>query len=159
MSKLLVKPMSSCLSRSFVASICSHRADAFVRGWLQYADRSLQGAETAMANFLVAVNEYSYFGIGGGWGGPGPSACASWLHEYPEYSKPLGAPFGDAAVSNGTDGQPAYSRHFASGTSVYSGQFLPPIPPQRPQNHGACIFWSDGSVTGNATRCPPKRSL
>jgi hypothetical protein len=128
-------------------------------GWLQYADRSLQGAETAMANFLVAVNEYSYFGIGGGWGGPGPSACASWLHEYPEYSKPLGAPLGDAAVSNGTDGQPAYSRHFASGTSVYSGQFLPPIPPQRPQNHGACIFWSDGSVTGNATRCPPKRSL
>lgn len=125
----------------------------------RYADRSLEGAHTAMANFLVAANPYSYFGIGNGWGGPGPSACASWLFEYPEYSKPLGAPLSDAKVTNGTDGQPAYSRKFSSGTVVYVGQFLPPIPPQRPTNRGECVFWSDGSVTGNATQCPPRQLL
>lgn len=125
----------------------------------QYADRSLSGAQSAMANFLVAMNKYSYFGIGGGWGGPGAGACASWLHEYPEYSKPLGSPLGDAVVAKGADQQPTYTRKFASGTVAYVGQYLTPIPPQRPGNRGECIFWADNTTTGNASNCPPKAVL
>merc|ERR1712000_430843 len=70
----------------------------------QNADKSLASFNRTIANWLVAVSEYQYLGIGGGWSGAGPSACATWLREYPEYSKPLGEPKSDALIMNNTVG-------------------------------------------------------
>ena len=89
-----------------------------------------------LAQFLIGVYEGAYFGVGEGWSGEGASACAAWLHPYPEYAWPLGAPLGPYNVSAGAYGD-VYTRAFASGTKVYVGQFLPPDggaarpPPQR----------------------------
>lgn len=55
------------------------------------------------------------------------------------------------------------TRTFGSGTKVFSGQFLPPVYRKghaASLNAGACIYWSDGSVTtANATRCMPKAMI
>jgi len=109
-----------------------------------------------LAPFLIGVYKYAYFGVGDGWGGPGESACAAWLHPYPEYSEKLGEPLGLANATNGTNGM-SYTRSFASGTKVFVGQFLKPCANptnKRCQNSGSCIFWSSGRVSGNATECP-----
>ena len=111
----------------------------------QYADRSLEGFNTSLANFLIGASKYSYFGVGGGWGGDGPGACASWLRRYPEYSKPLGEPTGEATLTQGPYGSCSllgpkpkargdtsgciYTREFASGTKVTSCYHI--IPPAR----------------------------
>lgn len=127
----------------------------------QYADRAVSSAEADMASWLIGVSKYGYFGIGGGWGGPGPEACSSWLRRYPEYTRPLGEPVSDAVATNAT-GDPSttqYTRTFRSGTKVYWGQHLAPEPATRPRNRGACIFWADGTVTGNATQCPPRSTF
>merc|ERR1711862_967830 len=95
--------------------------------------------------------------MGGGWGGDGPQACKSWLRRYPEYEKPLGEPKGAATITNGTWGN-VYTREFASGTKVYVGQYLEPDgdwQTGQSKNYGRCVFWADGYITGNASRCPP----
>ena len=48
-----------------------------------------------MASFLLGVQKYGYFGGGSGWGGPGDNACALWLQQFPEFTKPLGEPKSD----------------------------------------------------------------
>ena len=123
----------------------------------QYADRSIAGFNSSLANFLIGVYKYAYFGVGGGWGGDGPSACASWLREYPEYSKPLGKPLGLPRTTV-LHNQTAYSRAFASGTKVFVGQYLAPTGkdprPGHATNFGRCVFWADGSYTGQPEFCP-----
>ena len=52
-----------------------------------------------------------------------------------------------------------FSRSFESGTTVFMGQYKPPVPFLRPQNGGLCIWWADGTLTGNASLCPPKQQL
>lgn len=89
----------------------------------QYADRDIGTFNNSVANFLIGIYKYAYFGVGGGWGGDGPHACASWLRRYPEYEKPLGEPKGAATITNSTWGN-VYTREFASGTTVYVGQYL-----------------------------------
>ena len=45
---------------------------------------------------------YAYFGGGSGWGGTGPGACGLWLTQFPEFTKPLGAPLHDMLASKAT---------------------------------------------------------
>merc|ERR1711924_83247 len=110
-----------------------------------------------LAPFLIGVYKYAYFGVGEGWGGPGAGACSAWLQPYPEYEEKLGEPKGLANATNTTNGM-VYTREFASGTKVFVGQYLAPCSTpknKRCQNSGACIFWSSGRISGNATECPP----
>ena len=51
------------------------------------------------------------------------------------------------------------TRKFESGTTVFVGQYLVPDAWHRPSNAGLCIWWSDGTVLGNTSHCPPKASL
>ena len=147
------------------------------------AQQSLRNFNSSLANFLVGVHEHAYFGVGGGWSGDGPDACASWLYRYPEYAKSLGAPTGDYRVSLGShglnctllDAKPStkdvsgclFERDFASGTRVFLGQYEAPATAEADApgsdvdalflgstNYGACVFWSDGTTTGNTTLCP-----
>ena len=111
----------------------------------QYAE--VVNSETfnaTLAAFLAGAGEYAYYGRGGGWGGNGASACDTWLEWPAEFDKPLGAPAGPAAlVAAGT-----FTRSFASGTKVFINTT---------KRGGHCIWWSDGSTTGDATTCaePP----
>jgi hypothetical protein len=126
---------------------------AFVRRWpgqlldfhAQYADRSIATFNSSLAAFLVGMGTYSYFGVGGGWDGDGPSACSTWLRRYPEYDKPLGEPLADGVQSNGV-----WTRSFASGTHVWVNESFNPrhTPPGGPGR--ACIWWADGTTTGDA---------
>ena len=124
-----------------------------------------------MASFLMGAQKYAYFGGGSGWGGPGTNGCALWLKEFPEFSKPLGAPVSDMVVGKASwpgatcDTSTKRSdrsgcvrtRSFATGTKVFVGQYLPPDPPAKPKNQGSCIYWSDGTVTSpNPQHCMPK---
>lgn len=129
-------------------------------------------ADGKMASFLIGAQQYAYFGGGSGWGGTGAGACALWLKQWPEFSKPLGAPVSDAKVAtatwpgavcsspeskHGNTSGCLYTREFATGTVVFVGQYLPPDRPTRPTNHGSCIYWSDGSTTSaNVSNCQPK---
>ena len=92
------------------------------------------------------MGRYSYFGVGGGWDGDGPDACASWLRHYAEYDKPLGAPLADGQQDPSTG---VWTRRFASGTHKWVnesyGRHTPKGGPGR-----ACIWWADGSTTGDA---------
>ena len=45
------------------------------------------GGVATLAAFLAGMGENAFYGAGGGWGGPGPSACASWLMDRAEYHK------------------------------------------------------------------------
>ena len=47
------------------------------------------GSSPHLAAFLVGMEKWSYFGAGTGWDGDGAEACSTWLHVWPEYSKPL----------------------------------------------------------------------
>jgi hypothetical protein len=47
--------------------------------------------EFALAAFLIAAQEYCYFGYSWGW-----YHDQGWMQWYPEFEKPLGAPFGPA---------------------------------------------------------------
>eukprot|EP00041_Stephanoeca_diplocostata_P030143 m.904777 g.904777 ORF g.904777 m.904777 type:complete len:438 (+) comp23695_c0_seq51:140-1453(+) len=158
----------------------------------QYADRNIATFNSSITNFLLGVYKYAYFGVGGGWGGDGPTACSSWFRRYPEYKKALGRPHSDAREFNTSYGV-AYTREFSSGTKVFAGQvrkslavsvqvhcavewyrnpmclsssfararcrrMLQYLPPDG-RNSGACVFWSDGYITGNASRCPPPHTF
>jgi hypothetical protein len=129
-----------------------------------------------MASFLLGVQKYGYFGGGSGWGSAGPNACALWLKQFPEFSKPLGGPLGDmktttaawpGALCDSSGSRRAnttgclFTRAFASGTKVAVGQYLTPDDPSRPHNRGSCIYWSDGSVTSssNSSHCQPKETI
>ena len=107
-----------------------------------------QAFASTLAQFLIGVYEGAYLGLGIGWSGEGAGACEAWLRAYPEYKRPLGEPLGAYALTNGSYGD-IYTRKFASGTKVYVGQHLPPVR----GNFGYCVFWSDGTTTGNATQC------
>ena len=146
----------------------------------QNAQQSLRNFNSSLANFLIGVHEHGYFGVGGGWSGAGESACDTWLYQYPEYSKSLGAPKSDFTVAKGSHGlnctllddKPSHKdvsgclfrREFASGTKVFLGQYAAPAfgadaddavgALLGTSNYGACVFWSDGTTTGNATLCP-----
>lgn len=143
----------------------------------QYADRSLETFNTSLANFLIGMYKFAYFGVGGGWWGAGPTACSTWLRDYPEYSKPLGEPNGRANVSQApasfglncslvgpkpSDKDTAgcvFTRTFATGTKVFVGPYLRPELDSRGRvsNSGSCVYWSDGTTTSpNVTRCPPR---
>ena len=110
----------------------------------QYADVVHSATyNSTLATFLVGMGKYAYYGRGGGWGGNGASACASWLERPPEFEKPLGEPKGVAAeVRAGV-----FTREFASGTRVYV---------DTSKGGGHCIWWGDGSTTGNLANCPAK---
>jgi hypothetical protein len=113
----------------------------------QYADVTHSATFNAtLATFLAGMGKYAYYGRGGGWGGNGAKACASWLEWPAEFSKPLGEPKGVA-----TEVKPGvFTREFATGTKVYS---------DTSKGGGHCIWWSDGSVTGNTANCPSPSSL
>lgn len=107
---------------------------------------------STLATFLLGVYKYAYIGLGAGWSGSGAGACSAWLEPYPEYSKPLGEPLGHYVTTNGTYGE-VMTRKFSTGTKVYVGQHVPPAPKGKPSTAGNCIFWSDGTVSGNASQC------
>lgn len=148
-------------------------ADCLLDYHAQYADRSDANFNKSLAQFLIGASQNSYFGVGDGWSGDGPDACATWLRRYPEYAKPLGEPVSDYAVAAGSHGactlldpDPStsdtsgclFSRDFESA-SVFLGQYAPPSS-ARDQwgdaaNYGSCVWWADGSLTGDADDCPP----
>lgn len=114
---------------------------------VQYADQSEAKFQHAIVEWVLGVSEYQYFGVGKGWSGSGPGACAAWLRDYPEYSKPLGKPKSDAQIMT-IGNNKVHQREFATGTWAFLGQYM---------EAGVCeaIFWSDGSVTSpNASYCP-----
>jgi hypothetical protein len=113
----------------------------------QYADVTHSSTFNAtLATFLVGAGKYAYYGRGGGWGGNGEKACASWLERPEEFDKPLGEPLGVAAeVKPGV-----FTRHFASGTKVYA---------DTSKGGGHCIWWGDGSITGNPANCPAPQAV
>ena len=63
-----------------------------------HAQYATDGIGKHLAAFLLFMGERSYFGAGGGWDGDGPTACSTWLREWPEYSRPLGAPLGGRGI-------------------------------------------------------------
>jgi hypothetical protein len=133
---------------------------------------------TALAAFLLGAYDGYGFGIGfdyecgkGGWletakyadvlkqklGAPIAAvdiAIASWPTANCTYTTPA-RPKSYLAQTVGC----MMSRSFASGTVVFIGNYLAPIPVSRPTNTGLCIWWSDGSLMGNATECPPKEHV
>lgn len=117
----------------------------------QYADRSKVTFANNLAAFLVGMEKHAYFGAGGGWMGDGPSACATWLKEWPEYSYSLGEPAGPAVEES--DG--VYSRAFSSGTRVWLNASYSS---KSPGGDGkSCIYWSNGEHTGDA--CPSRGTV
>ena len=101
----------------------------------------------------------------------------SWLKDWAEYSKPLGAPTGAATkvVTGAGNETTLYTRAFATGTRVEvnltatdadaharaaaerrgdAWRLTPGAPDERlgGQITTTCIYWSDGSMTGNG--CP-----
>ena len=82
--------------------------------------------EYCLAAFLIVAGEYSYWGMGGGWG----VDSFPW---YPEYDRPLGKPLGDARSL----GPGRYFRAFehlnvtldtGKNTAVISWHGLGPVP-------------------------------
>ncbi|KAH8068189.1 hypothetical protein JL720_12281 [Aureococcus anophagefferens] len=131
----------------------------------QNAQQSLRNFNSSLANFLIGVHEHGYFGVGGGWSGAGESACDTWLYQYPEYSKSPGAPKSDFTVAKGSHGlNCTLLDDKPSHKDVFLGQYAAPAfgadaddavgALLGTSNYGACVFWSDGTTTGNATLCP-----
>lgn len=134
--------------------------------------------ERAFAAFLLGAGDGHGFGLGFQY----ECARGGWLEvdKYP-LSQKLGPPTGlakiTAAAWDPSGGNCTYltaarprppalrwnscmlSRNFQSGTTVFVGQFLRPDVWHRPTNGGLCIWWSDGTVIGNVSHCPPKDSL
>ena len=109
-----------------------------------------------LAAYLVAAGPNAYFGAGSTW-----DTCDSWLVDYQlkDYQKKLGKPTSDAVLTNSSVGDVTYTRKFASGTQVKLS--LPVgsqadrsgckrIQPDPKLRCTSCIWWSDGTVTGNA---------
>jgi hypothetical protein len=96
---------------------------------------------TAIVAPQVAVGENSYFGAGNTW-----DTCESWLVDYQiaEYQKKLGAPLSDAVLKVALTNT-SYTRHFSSGTRV--ALTVPAVKGAKPTS---CVWWADGSRTGNA---------
>ena len=118
-----------------------HSTPCLVDYHAQYADVYHSATFNAtLAAFLAGAGEYAYYGRGGGWGGNGASACASWLEWPPEFDKPLGAP--TAVASEPAPG--VFTRAFASGTHVFINTT---------KGGGHCVWWADGSVTGDEKTC------
>ena len=85
--------------------------------------------------FLLGAGEHAYWNLGSGeW------LCdQGWDVWYDEYDWALGAPLGNATLTNGT----LWRRAFASGTVVTLD-----VSSKHPR---ACIRWSNGNITS----CPP----
>ncbi len=103
-------------------------------------NNSLQFAcNQTLAAFLIAANEYSYYGCTDGW-----TLQDGWdeIWQNPDYQKALGEPKSEAIYDNETQ---IYRREFASGTKVWMDW----------QWQSFCIQWSDGTITtdGNITDC------
>lgn len=82
-----------------------------VNAWLGANSTALEEDFTfALASFLIAASDSSFFGYSNGWYYNG----TAW---HPEYDKPLGAPTSDAAQGSGSANM-TWSRGFASGTVV-----------------------------------------
>ena len=109
----------------------------------QYAERDPATFAATLASFLIGAGEYAFYGRGGGWNGVGADACSTWLEWPLEYDKPLGAPAGPA--KEGPTG--TFARVFATGTHAWV---------DTSKGGGHCIWWADGSSTGDLTHCPPK---
>ena len=98
---------------------------------------------------MAGMGPNAFFGAGGGWGGPGPAACASWLLDRPEYHKAVGAPVSEAAES-----PPGHFRRtFASGTKV----LVIDTALKTPRKTVSCIWWADGTTTGDPATCSSGR--
>lgn len=111
-----------------------------------------------LAAYLVAAGENAYFGAGSTW-----DTCDSWLVDYQlaDYQKELGRPAGDAVLRNSSAGDVTYTRRFASGTHVMLHMPVGSEPdrggckrlqPDPKLRCTSCVWWSDGTVTGNACR-------
>ena len=104
----------------------------------QYANNQ-ETFNRTLAAFLAGMEAYAYYGAGVGWNGNGESACSTWLEWKPEYTKPLGAPTAKAVPVGGV-----YTRSFATGTKCKI---------DTNKGGGSCIWWSDGSETGDEKTC------
>lgn len=112
----------------------------------QYAGEKGAVFNATLAAFLCGMGENAFYGAGVGWEFEGPGGCAAWLQDRPEYHRPLGEPTGPA-TSTHSGNVTVYTRTFKTGTHV----MLKPRPPgQRDAQDESCIWWSDGSTTGNA---------
>lgn len=133
--------------------------------------------EQAFAAFLLGAGDGDGFGLGFQY----ECGRGGWLEvdKFPLQQK-LGPPLGRADISAAgwdrkgqnctylTPARPKQNLHwnsclmtrkFESGTTVFVGQYLVPDEWHRPSNAGLCIWWSDGTVLGNTSHCPPKASL
>ena len=147
----------------------------------QYADTNVATFNSSLACFLIGAGEHSYYGAGGGWNGDGhDSVMTSWLKQWGEYDKALGAPLADATVviSGNANQTTVYTREFKSGTRVVVNLTMtdddeqqgslgddeaPWVPTASEESDdGAivgkqltltCIYWSDGTTTGGAPGC------
>jgi hypothetical protein len=105
---------------------------------------------TLLPLFMLGAGDNAYFGAPfehGPTGSPGDRmwVLPAWDGWRPEYSRALGTPLGTAAV----DAAGIATRRFASGTHVLLN--LTAI--ESGTVPGGCVFWSDGSLTGDPSTC------
>ena len=102
---------------------------------------SSEALALSLSAFLIGSGKYAYFACTDGW-----AVNSGWSPQQrpKEYDRPLGAPLGPALRSVGAQGVISYSRNFTTGTFVT----LELAAGAATKGHG-CIFWSDGSITGD----------
>ena len=76
----------------------------------------------------------------------------SAVDEHPEYSKPLGEPLGAAKVVAGKPPHAIWTRSFKSGTRVFLNTT------DHPKVDTSCIWWADGTTTGNHCAKSPEEA-
>ena len=109
---------------------------------------------------MLGMERWAYIGVGVGWGAfGGEEVCDSWLSDRPEFHKPVGEAIGQATVTNATVNTTRWQRSFRSGTRVemeitsvtHPGVAHPGVDIEMAgPKVQSCIYWSDGSTTGNA---------
>ena len=98
----------------------------------------------SIAAFLLAAGPHSYYGANSE-SGMGPDACfgdggSMTIPTWPDMQRPLGVPQGDLKNSSASNGGWALTRIFGGGAAVTKVAMSP---------SWACIWWSDGFITGD----------
>lgn len=178
-SKLSFRPAPSIVSDMQLFADTSPRIAALYQNFGRSHDGGKASYNISLAAFLISMNKYAYWSFtetlpfdGDTW------ECSNWAHatgHEQDYRRPLGEPVEPAmqhidmhtthapamhkhkltsssgasrktadAAHSLAKGSLAFSRLFASGTCVYLNTDM---------RAASCVWWSDGSVVGDAATC------